>query len=482
VTGDDARNETDGPTLVPDEWPPIRSDTPASVRTVRGMFALPGMVLLWFFPKTMGVRLAASGWRPAIAAHLLALTIGAGLIVWAEVFPAYNPVGMAPVTMGRWFFSFEVEYPAPTMTVAEILIGPFAALATLAHASTGLGTGAMQFAWLVPAIAAGVCLLAMALMPFANAGESTKALYGRCVRLVLWCTTLLIPLGVAWLLEPMFCRWLELPNVWKPEDFAGLGLFAIWCLAIMLRSCGRYAGSAEGPAWQPRTPSCVGCGYLVARIPVTTNCPECGMPVAVSLSAHEQSPTDATDDPSSQSPRPHWKARFVAIANNGLFDKPSVHGDPAKQRMSFYTVCPVTALLLSLSLTGVREALGFENISGSQWSDAVVLSCSILIGQIALAGLVAAMIALIRRRTMQSSAVATFHAFSFLLPLAIGVGTVLVGFGLFGFSMERYQDGAIPMTIALALAAAVAVIGGAWIMISAVSRFTRAFSLTRRLS
>ena len=200
-----------GPELVPDSWPAVRADVPARIRANWGIFSLPGMLLLWFFPKTMGVRLAASGWRAALLAHVVAVVAAIGLIVWAEHFAWSNPAGTLARTWGQPLFNVEVTDPARVMTAQEVLRGPFVVFASMIHVAAASGTRVWMWIILAPLIVeVGVVLLAVMLMPFAAAGEPGGALFHRCLRLVWWSTTIAIPLGIGWMMEPVYHHWLGL--------------------------------------------------------------------------------------------------------------------------------------------------------------------------------------------------------------------------------------------------------------------------------
>jgi len=109
-------------------------------------------------------------------------------------------------------------------------------------------------------------------------------LFGRCLRLSWWSTTILIAVGVVWMLASRAGGWSPLARGGQVHQLAIGSAGAIWWLMVLLRSGCRYSGPADGPGWQPRRPRCEGCGYPIVGLPTSSNCPECGRAVAESLS------------------------------------------------------------------------------------------------------------------------------------------------------------------------------------------------------
>jgi len=371
------------------------------------------MVLLWFLPKRVGAALAASGWRAAVAAHLAALAVGWGLIIWAEAGFVSNP--LAP-----WQSRLGVETRTSQMTWSEWLRGPLIAWAIGLHFDkTGPG------GWTQPLLAfaeieVGVVLLAVAMMPFAAAGERAGRLFGRCLRLTWWSTTMMVPLGVGWLAEPSWQRVLGRPNEWDPVDYAALGLFAMWWAFVWLRSGYRYAGPAEGPAWQARTPRCEKCGYAIVGLPVTTNCPECGRPVAESLPDRRTAPALATAETRAGCIRTFWPTVRAAVFDKTFFDRLAVHRDHARARTFCLTVCLVSAVTVLLGVAVVEAAFVHDPMLGHPLADATILACACFLGLVLSSGLAAALGSAVGRRPLQPVAVATFYALAPLIVVAIG--------------------------------------------------------------
>ncbi|UCF34436.1 MAG: hypothetical protein JSV78_03860, partial [Phycisphaerales bacterium] len=226
--------------FVPEQLPPLRTDVPRTARTVGGLLALPGMFLLWITPKRFGASLAAAGWHAAIAAHLFALLLGVGMIVWAET------KGGQTAVMSLW--GHEAARWAP-VSLSEWLRAPLVALALECRECSAQPNGMLHIGLGILTLHAALFIIAGSLMPFAGAGERTRHLFGRCMRLTLWSTTALLILGVGWLFEGQMRKLVGLPlhDEAMSLDCVLLGLFAAWWLWVLHRSGCRYAGPPEGP-------------------------------------------------------------------------------------------------------------------------------------------------------------------------------------------------------------------------------------------
>ncbi len=292
---EDATRTDNGPAaLVPTEMPAMRSDTPDPARRPGPLALLSVVMLIWFLPKRMGPRLAACGWIVTVSAHLVATLVGLSLI-------AYGYLTTVSVIYGNpmWGPSFRVDMPETGMTAAESIRAPFVALVTMAHGLAAHPTGGRVVLSILVGVPVGLLLLAVLVMPFGAAGEWLGRLFGRCLRLALWSTTLMLPLGIGWLVWPRFLAWAGVDHAPPPSfmfgeppetddqaytwAFTALSIFGIWWLVVLLRSALRYAGPAEGAAWVAQRPRCMKCRYILAGLPLDGLCPECGASIASSL-------------------------------------------------------------------------------------------------------------------------------------------------------------------------------------------------------
>lgn len=432
---DKAAAMSDSPesSLVPRAFPPIRSDAPIPVRTVHGFMSLPGMVLLWFFPRTMGVRLAASGWAAAWAAHGFALLLGAGLMVWAGHWSWANPAGSAPKVYEYLGESFLSERPALTMTIPEMIKAPFAALAASEHYTTRASSAyrGPTFAVIGLGIEVVGVLLAFAIMPMASAGENGRRLFGRCYRLVLWSSTMFIPLGLGWMLEPIWLRWMETPKAPAPQNWLGGCLFLVWWFIVLWRSVSRYAGPAEGPAWRERTPQCDACGYNIGLLPLTTNCPECGRPVVDSLPSSRKPTAFAAAVGLRASLVTFFSTLRRAMWDRTFFDRLSVHRDPARDRLFLLLVAGLTAVMLGVAVAVSGTAL-YQSFGEFAIQVAVEVACIGFVVEVLLVGLFCSINGF-GARDRQSAIVVVGYAASVSVSMAI---VALIGsLGLAGLAV-----------------------------------------------
>ncbi|HUU86101.1 MAG TPA: hypothetical protein VM243_21600 [Phycisphaerae bacterium] len=471
------------PDVVPEQWAPTRNDTPEPAWTVHGLPALPGMVPLWFSPRRVGASLAASGWRAAVGAHVLGMVLGLGLILLAELLPMLNPVPRQT----RFGIEFGYDIQPAEMTWSEYARAPLAGLVVIAHGASSGPAGFVVLLLTVAGIEAGVIVLAVLLMPFAAGGESTGRLFGRCVRLTWWSTTLLIPLGMGWLTGPLWREWLDLPDDWHPVDYAGLTLFGLWWLAVLVRSGYRYAGRAEGPAWRARAPLCEGCGYEIVGLHRSSNCPECGRAVVESLPEGRHVPALAAARSAGGLVRAAWATVREAVADKRFFQRLSVHRGHGQARTLFMGVCLINAgvvfggvFALAALVTRSKALPQYGPVSGNWVCDAVVASGVFLCGQILLAGGVGAMIAAFQRRAVQPSAVGTFYALVSLLPATVGTLTLTLVFVVIAIAFDPTVTAWLSVgNLIVAVVLSVSIVACAFALLALLHNIGRAIVHTR---
>lgn len=419
--------------VVPEHWPSARSDAPCRAWAIHGLFALPGMLLLWIAPKRVGASLAASGWRAAVVAHVLAMALGVGMSIWAEL---YNPL-WSTRSANSWLSGIPRSIAsAAQLPWSEWVRGPFAALASWAHRS-GAG-GFAQVLLTVLGVEAAAVLVAVAIMPLASAGEGAARLFGRCLRMTWWSTTVMIPIGIAWLMDPMIRPTLGLPPYWHPVDYIGLSVVGLLWLFILLRSTRRYPGPAEGPAWTPCTPRCESCGYTISHLPDTTNCPECGRPVADSLPERRSPPSFARASGVVSSIRAYATTLYRAMLDRRFFAGLAVHRGYARARTFFLVTCTVNAALVFICVMETEGLFWLQRntMLGHIAADAIASASVLFAAHVLGGGIVTVVVAGAGRRPLRPTSVATFYALSGLPLISAGVAVlvwvgIVIGTGLY---------------------------------------------------
>lgn len=150
----------------------------------------------------------------------------------------------------------------------------------------------------LPLLEVAFPVLATFAMPFAAGGDRASSVWKRSLKNVYWCTTIIIPLSIAYfvlILCGMRPSQLSLSNdldlIFILLIYAGIIIFATLFLRAIFVGTHRYVGPPDGPAFSPREPHCDGCGYLIIGLQIKSRCPECGLAVADSLPGGRRSDT-----------------------------------------------------------------------------------------------------------------------------------------------------------------------------------------------
>jgi hypothetical protein len=429
------------------------------------------MVLLWLFPKRAGASLAAAGWRAAVVAHCLAIGYGVGMIAWAQSFYTVNPLTASVVYS-------EYGPRLAQMSCSEILRTPLASLAAVALQHTAGAATPLAPVLLAVGIEFGVVLVAAALMPFVAAGEPAGVLFGRCLRLSLWSTTLLLPLGAGWMVDPRLRQLVGLSPDWHPVDFIILSMFAVWWTFVVLRSGYRYAGPASGPACNTRPARCERCGYLIAHLPHSTKCPECSRPVLDSLPERRSLPAFAIAPTRRKRVAAFCRTLRDLTVDRAFFDHLAVHRGHAAARTFFITVCLLNAMLVFLVYPAIELPYSTRVVLGGHWGRAAVAGAAFLVGQLIVAGLICLVVAGLRRVPLQQTAVAVFYGMSSTLTLVLAATVLGIAWVVLIVMVDTFQPRAA-IAIQGGALALVAVAGLAWGLLTTTRTLYQAITRTR---
>ncbi len=262
------------PKLIPEFIPPAETIEPVRTYRVPWLLAPLATIPACLLPRRAGPHLAASSWSAAYVAHFFSVALFMGLMIAEQLESTYLR-----------------DTPTESLSLSEHLRRPFAALVLFFYSVLSTWLHYVIAAGTVLAIEAGVWVLGLTLIPFYTAGERRLPLYLRCVKLTLWSTSCLVPLGIL-IGYPSWAR----VSRRMPDELAivCMLLYVTWCVSVLMRLGGRYGGPKEGPAWEPRPMQCEECRYELTSQPIAGRCPECGRAVADSLPERRKLPAFAS--------------------------------------------------------------------------------------------------------------------------------------------------------------------------------------------
>lgn len=250
------------PDVFPAEWNAPTGEVPVPAQPLPGWLLLPALLTTPIMAERLGPRV---GCTPV--AKLLALQV-AVFVVCLAVFVLLGPLDAVyagdAVQLENW--SERLRYPL--IALVEALQDDDHDVLSLL---LGVGLGYV-----------GLGLAGWLLMPLFHAGDTLASAYLRTLRYLVWSVTCVqVVLTGAW-----FLRGVRDNGTDQPEALLIPGALFAWYFARRLGF--RYAGAARGVGWQPRTPHCPTCGYILTHQPLAGRCPECGTPARLALAEHRQ--------------------------------------------------------------------------------------------------------------------------------------------------------------------------------------------------
>lgn len=338
---------------VADQLPPT-ADPPDSARPISFW---RGLLCFWLQPRTLGPHLAAGSWQSAITAHFVAPLLAA--LIHGDIL--FRQLGFLPETPAAPMGSGEpVGFREQA---AELILNM--ATETAAMPAINWVVPALLLA-LVPGVELVILIVGVLLMPWAAAGDSGWSVWRRSVKLLYWCTGIVIPVA----LIVRFLRFLA--SSASPLDqyytwYVELPFIVAWTVAFLLilhagrmivLGLARYVGPPGGPAFAPREPRCDECGYLIIGLPLESKCPECGLAVRESL-------------PGGRRSLPRWcvvqlrpggfaeilRLQAAAIFDRSWFRRLAVHSGLSAARHFWWGTCG----LMMLAAAGMTSA--FHHLS-----------------------------------------------------------------------------------------------------------------------
>lgn len=250
------------PEVFPAQWDAPTGEPPVVARPLSGWLLLPALLATPVLAERLGPRVGCTG-----ILKLLALQVAA-LVTCAAVFAVLGPLGATYAGEAAQLENWSEQLRYPLIVLVESLQNGDHDLLSLLLI-VGLGY-------------IGLGLAGCLLMPLFHAGDTFASAYGRTLRYLLWSSTLVqLALTGAW-----FLRGVRENGTDQPDALLIPAALFAWYFARRLGS--RYAGQMHGVGWQPRTPHCPVCGYILTHQPLAGRCPECGTAARLALAEHRQ--------------------------------------------------------------------------------------------------------------------------------------------------------------------------------------------------
>lgn len=269
---------------LPRYWTEPTASAPVPARPVGWLLVLPAVLALPMVPRRLGARVSQGRWTPTLVVHAFCLVVA--LLLGAHADWVLGDYAQPVLALGPAERPTGAEvFRAASGWLGKVQLFVTSAINRLYIRTDGSG-GIYALIGGLAAVHAGAWLIGLLLMPFVTAGERSRLLYLRTVKLTLWSTVCLIPLGLAFVVVAYVAETYaeQFDDVEYGTAFAGVAaLWFLWWLSVLLRLGAHYGGPADGPGWQPRQPRCNRCGYILTGLSRDGRCPECGLPVHDSL-------------------------------------------------------------------------------------------------------------------------------------------------------------------------------------------------------
>jgi len=271
---------------------------PAKLKTT-GWRHLPVLMFAPLFaPTRVGPRIAVTDWAQTSAVLVTVLLFWAvslsmisivqldsgQLRGWLENrLPAHHARGRASDSGDRWLQNTTLaDVP---LTLAERIRLPFAAFVNDLFAATD-DWEFMDGAILFGGLALVILLAPNVVMPAVARHLPPLKRYVRCFKFCLWAAVCIIPPTLAYALAVAL---VDENSAFESAlaDSSTPSLLAVltwaWFTRLVIALGEKPATQAEADAGRTRAPLCNRCGYLLMGLHITSNCPECGLPISASL-------------------------------------------------------------------------------------------------------------------------------------------------------------------------------------------------------
>jgi len=377
--------------LVPEYWEYGTSTVPPRARRVGWLLALPTLMALPLAPKRLGPAIAQAGWTLTLSVHGLCVVAAVVLGVYADSL-CYSPFqGIWALVSGPTVEPADSEAFERARTWSESVRVFLTSVVNLLYIRTRGHGDIYALIGGLAAVPAGTWLVGLLLMPFVSAGERSRLLYLRGVKLTLWSAACLVPLGLAILgvvyLGVTYDEHFD--NVEWETTFAGVAaVWSLWWLSVLLRLGARYGGPADGPGWQPRQPQCNRCGYVLTGLSRDGRCPECGLAVHESLPEARRPSPWACAAKIGRKPGAYARTMWRVLRRGSFFRSLAVYDSlDAAVRFAVWTVL-LTAVACAIVATVVGapyEGTPLERLTNITLRFAVATAIVVLLFSVGLA-------------------------------------------------------------------------------------------------
>lgn len=405
--------------VFPEYWESAQAEPAKEVRPVGFLWFLPVLARLLILPARLGPRLVRSSLFKAMLANGLALLLT--LILLLSSLLPHLPEGARETfahadCLGKLRLLGVIVVNVLQSLVGVFTVWPFVILALLGHATC----------WVI----------AWGLVPFVGGASSRRRTFGRCLKLTLWSSIVLVPLAAGLWGAFAFERHV-IPIAGDARTkllLTWLVLLAVCWMHLLLRLGSRVHRLDHGGA-DRQPPRCTGCGYRLTGLPTAGRCPECGLDLAASLPEGRWLPAWATARGLEGRFRAFFGTTWQILRQPHFFRTLAVH-DGRNQAVGFAVWTCWLVAVWHLLVCAVPLDWAWLRYVGlpDYWPTAILLFAGLLLVVLLVTMLAGGLAALVTCRfgwrDPRSTTVVAGYAAALFLPLGLLLPVCIVGFVL----------------------------------------------------
>lgn len=312
--------------------------------------------LFWVMPKTVGPHLANVRWPGVFLGQAFWIVYGTGCLRLAEAHHRFRYIifGWIPYLTGYQPPARSGE-SLPEVSFSDVVLSPLAVMVQYFARRANHWDNLLLPLGYYAIFVVSLILVSIVFWPWVTTGERLRSLFGRSAKLVLWSSTVVVPIGL----------YVQFRQTHDPIYYIGYLddfylPYAILMALLTLRGAGRYAGNTQPQQPPPnRYWHCDQCGYSLHGLDRDTNCPECGQPIRESLPGYRRSSLYARATNRLKAFAAFFATARQAIFSKTFFKKLAVGGQlPKARRFAFYcaAIAPLIFIIIMkiLSLLWIR--------------------------------------------------------------------------------------------------------------------------------